>query len=237
MAERTPPRYRRLAEMLRAAIARGRFAPGDVLPTERELCATHEVSRHTAREALRILAEEGLIERRQGAGSVVSTRPLPAFAQPTGDFDSILQYAREATFVLEHSGMASAARLHQAGLAGAYHCYRGLRRVAAQPPLAYTTILVAARFAPGDAVVDSLHEAVSEWIERHHAVRIERVLQRIEAVALDARPAARLGVATGSAALRTERRYLDRAEAVVLHSESLHPTGRFAYTLELRRTR
>ncbi|MCB1746246.1 MAG: GntR family transcriptional regulator [Gammaproteobacteria bacterium] len=236
MAERAPPRYRRLAESLRAEIACGRLGPGAALPTEKELCAAHGVSRHTAREALRILAEDGLIERRQGAGSVVSAPPSPAFAQPTGDFDSILQYAREARFVLEQSGAADAATLRRAGLGGDYRAYSGLRRVAGQVPLAFTTILVAREFAPADAVVDDLNEAVSEWIERHHGLRIELVEQRIEAVALAARPAARLGVAAGSPALRTERRYLDRA-AVVLYSESLHPAGRFAYTLRLRRER
>jgi GntR family transcriptional regulator len=237
MAERAPPRYRRLAEALRADIAGGRLGPGAALPTERELCAIHGVSRHTAREALRILAEDGLIERRQGAGSVVSALPTPAFVQPAGDFDGILQYAREATFVLERSLPADAASLRRAGLEGHYRCYTGLRRVAAQPPLAFTAILVATPLAPPDDVVDRLDESVSEWIERNHPVRIELVEQRMEAVAVAARPAARLGVAPGSPALRTERRYRDRAGTVLLYSESLHPAGRFAYTLQLRRER
>ncbi|MGE0486521.1 MAG: GntR family transcriptional regulator [Gammaproteobacteria bacterium] len=237
MADRAPPRYRRLAETLRAAITRGHLGPGAALPTERELCAVHGVSRHTAREALRILAEDGLIERRQGAGSVVCATRTPAFVQPAGDFDGILQYAREATFVLERSCVADAAVLRRAGLDGAYRRYTGLRRVAVQPPLAFTSILVAAALAPPDDVVDRLDEAVSEWIERNHPVRIEVVEQRMEAVAIAARPAARLGVAPGSPALRTDRRYRDRTGAVVLYSESLHPAGRFAYTLQLRRER
>ncbi|MEQ8663130.1 MAG: UTRA domain-containing protein, partial [Gammaproteobacteria bacterium] len=124
-----------------------------------------------------------------------------------------------------------------AGLDGTYRRFRGVRRVARQPPLAYTTILVADALAPDPATLDGLDESVSEWIEREHDVRIEVVEQRIAAVALAALPAARLEVAPGSPALCTVRRYRDAGGRVVLHSESLHPAGRFAYTLRMLRKR
>ncbi|MFN7236834.1 MAG: GntR family transcriptional regulator, partial [Brevundimonas sp.] len=63
------PRYRQLAETLRAAIARGDFPVGSQLPPELELAQTHGVSRHTARDAIRLLSEAGLIARRRGAGT------------------------------------------------------------------------------------------------------------------------------------------------------------------------
>ena len=59
------PLYRHLAEALRTAIAEGVYQTGDLLPTELELCATHQVSRHTARDALRLLKDEGLIARKR----------------------------------------------------------------------------------------------------------------------------------------------------------------------------
>ncbi len=237
MAERPPPRYRRLADVLRAAIAGGRLGVGDLLPTEMELCARHGVSRHTAREALRLLADEGLIERRQGAGSVVSATPAPAFAQPVGDFDSILQYARDAKLVCDASGLAGDAQLAAAGLAGSYRWFSGVRQVDAQPPIAFTTILVAAELAPDTQTMNRLAESVSEWLERERGVRIETVEQRIEAVALSAPVAQRLEVPVDSPALRTVRRYEGPGGHAVLHSESLHPAGRFAYTLRLLRKR
>ncbi len=237
MAERPPPRYRRLADALRAAIASGRLGVGDLLPTEMELCARHGVSRHTAREALRLLADEGLIERRQGAGSVVSATPAPAFAQPVGDFDSILQYARDAKLVCDGSGLADAAQLAAAGLTGSYRSFSGVRQVDAQPPIAFTTILVVAELAPDAHTMNRLAESVSEWLERERGIRIEAVEQRIEAVALRAPVAQRLEVPVDSPALRTVRRYDDAGGRTVMHSESLHPAGRFAYTLHLLRKR
>ncbi|MEQ8497568.1 MAG: GntR family transcriptional regulator [Gammaproteobacteria bacterium] len=237
MAERAPPRYRRLAATLRAAITSGRLRPGDQLPTEMELCVRHGVSRHTAREALRLLADDGLIERRQGAGSVVVATPTPAFVQAVGDFDGILQYAREASFVCDASGAADPARLAAAGLDGAYRWFSGVRQVEAQPPIAYTTILIAATLAPPAETLHRLAESVSEWLEREHGIRIETVEQRIEAVALEVVVAERLGVVAESPALRTVRHYRDADARVVLHSESLHPAGRFAYVARMVRER
>ncbi|MFN9937264.1 MAG: GntR family transcriptional regulator, partial [Hyphomonadaceae bacterium] len=88
--------YRRLADDLRKAIASGHYPTGSLLPTESDLCATHQVSRHTARDALRILTDEGLIERRRGAGSVViAAKPIGPFSQGWGEIGDILQYARD----------------------------------------------------------------------------------------------------------------------------------------------
>lgn len=46
--------------------------PGDRLPTEHELVAKYEVSRHTVRTALNKLEHEGYIYKEQGSGSFVS---------------------------------------------------------------------------------------------------------------------------------------------------------------------
>ncbi|MGR8918816.1 MAG: GntR family transcriptional regulator [Gammaproteobacteria bacterium] len=237
MTEEEAPLYRRLADTLRRDIAGGRLRAGDALPTEKRLCEEHAVSRHTAREALRLLTEEGLIERRQGAGSVVAAPPAATFAQPTGDFDTILQYARDATFVLDGAADAAPAELAALGLTGSYRRFDGVRELAGQPPVALASIYVATALAPPDAVIDRLEESVSEWIERHHDTWIERVSQRIEAVALDAADAARLGVEPGSPALGTERRYHDAAGRVVMLSLSRHPAARFAYIIDMRRRR
>lgn len=235
MNARAQPRYRQLAEALRAGIAGGRFSVGDALPTEKSLCDRYGVSRYTAREALRLLSEDGLIERRQGAGSIVADRTNPAFASPTGDFESILQYARDAAFVRLHSACADRQTLREYGLTGGYREFTGLRRIGTELPVALTTILIAEALAPDDAAIDELDESVSEWIERNHGVRIEGVTQRMDAVSLDTKAAELLAVPTGSPALRTVRRYRDAAGSVVVLSHSLHPAGRFAYTMTMSR--
>ncbi|MFM9372821.1 FadR/GntR family transcriptional regulator [Streptomyces sp. Da 82-17] len=64
-----------VAEALRQRIALGGFAPGDRLPTERELAHTFGVGRNTVRQALRELADEGLVSTTLGRSG--GTRVTP----------------------------------------------------------------------------------------------------------------------------------------------------------------
>ena len=231
------PRYRQLAEQYRKAITSGTYKPGDALPTEMEICETHKVSRHTARDALRILTDDGLIERRRGAGTIVAARGTPAFAQPIGDFDSILQYARDSQLEITTAQDADQDTLDRLGLTGEYLQLIGFRRVADQPPQAITAVYIRADIAPDTAILANLSGSVSEWLEANQEISIERVMQRMEAVALNKSQADRLDLSTGYPALRTVRRYRDGSGEIILLSESLHPAGRFAYEMRLDRTK
>jgi len=229
------PLYRQIAEQLRAEIRSGRLAQGTQLPTEMALCETHGISRHTAREALRILTEDGLITRRRGAGTIVSQTRAPAFAQTLGDFDDILQYAREARFICQAMAPAEAEMLDALGLTGAFIQFTGLRQARHEPPLALTRVFVRAEIAPDLETVNGLDGSISEWLEATHGVGIVRVAQRMEAVAISRADAARLDVRSDTPALRTIRRYRDAGGTIIQLSESLHPAGRFAYEMRLER--
>jgi DNA-binding transcriptional regulator YhcF (GntR family) len=74
-----------LAQLLRGQIRSGELAAGQRVPTELQLARTHEVSRDTAQRALAVLAEEGLVVRRRGVGSLVAVvPPLEEIAAPRG---------------------------------------------------------------------------------------------------------------------------------------------------------
>lgn len=61
-------RYRTLADSLRLQLQTGAYRPGQRLPGELALRRQHVVSRQTVREALFLLADEGLIVPRKGSG-------------------------------------------------------------------------------------------------------------------------------------------------------------------------
>lgn len=67
---RHPPIREQVASILRDAIINLDFLPGEVL-VERELCEQTGTSRPSVREALRQLEAEGLVESRNGRGTVV----------------------------------------------------------------------------------------------------------------------------------------------------------------------
>jgi len=62
---------RRIADAVRALITSGELAPGDKLPSERELARRFGTARNTAREAIRLLTEEGLVTAQHGRGVFV----------------------------------------------------------------------------------------------------------------------------------------------------------------------
>jgi DNA-binding FadR family transcriptional regulator len=67
-----PQRYEQVVRRLSADIAAGRLAPGERLPSERDLARALGVGRASVREALAALANQGLVETRPGSGSFVA---------------------------------------------------------------------------------------------------------------------------------------------------------------------
>lgn len=68
--ERQPP-SRAIADQLRTQIETGELAPGARLPSERDLANQYGTARNTAREAVRLLSDSGLVTSEQGRGSFV----------------------------------------------------------------------------------------------------------------------------------------------------------------------
>ena len=57
------PQYVRISALLRDRIVSGAYGVGALLPTEGDLCKEFKISRHTVRDALRLLTDRGLISR------------------------------------------------------------------------------------------------------------------------------------------------------------------------------
>jgi len=64
--------YEKVVQVLKSSIMSGELKPGDRLPSERKLAEMLNVSRTSVREALKILAAEGLIQIRHGQGIFVN---------------------------------------------------------------------------------------------------------------------------------------------------------------------
>ncbi|MFH1155979.1 MAG: FadR/GntR family transcriptional regulator [Pseudomonadota bacterium] len=65
--------YCSIAAQLTEKIQSGDYRPMDRLPPERRLAEIFQASRNTVREAIRTLAEKGIVESRPGAGTFVAT--------------------------------------------------------------------------------------------------------------------------------------------------------------------
>jgi len=83
--------YEEVAKQIERLILK-KLKPGDKLPSERELAETLRVSRSSIRDAIRGLELMGLVEPRQGAGTIVRETSVEALVNP---FANALKHRKE----------------------------------------------------------------------------------------------------------------------------------------------
>ncbi|GGX88852.1 GntR family transcriptional regulator [Massilia dura] len=85
------PIYRQLMEQVRRLAAAGVLAPGDTLPSVREVAGALAVNPMTVSKAYNLLEMEGVLERIRGQGMQVAQRP----AAGRGGREALLRPALE----------------------------------------------------------------------------------------------------------------------------------------------
>ena len=69
------PRYAQLAALMRQRIVRGVWAQGEKLPSLEDLVREFDVARVTVRQAVELLARDGLLSPQRGRGTFVTGLP------------------------------------------------------------------------------------------------------------------------------------------------------------------
>lgn len=113
LLDRTPSLADKLTRRLQREIVRGRFQPGEKLPTEQRLSETYGVSRPIVREAIGRLKHEGLVISRQGAGAFVVDAPASTvFRLDVPDFtdEAEIRHIIELLISIEAAASEHAAR-------------------------------------------------------------------------------------------------------------------------------
>jgi GntR family transcriptional regulator len=241
MSAHRSSRYAEIAQALTREIQTGLWPLGALLPTESELCQRFEVSRYTAREALRKLASEGLISRRQGSGSVVrATQARVNYNQFVNSIDDLLQYGNATRFKLKTVTPLNAdeaiARHLRAQPGARCLCLHGIRLERTTDKLICLTDVYRS-LDPNGQTVPTLVDALSQLVRDLDLPRLARVEQEISALALPAAIAAELGLTPGQPGLRILRRYVDGKGRVIAAALSVHPDPSFSYSTVLERAR
>ena len=85
------PAYIRIHDAIKKEIDRGVWEIGQRLPSERDLADDYEVSRMTLRQAITLLVEEGILERRVGSGTYVASHRVQEKMRGTTSFTEIVR--------------------------------------------------------------------------------------------------------------------------------------------------
>lgn len=75
MTTKPPISWQQIRDQARANIHSRHWKPGDTIPTEADLAKQFGCARATVNRALRALAEEGFLDRKRKAGTIVAHRP------------------------------------------------------------------------------------------------------------------------------------------------------------------
>lgn len=206
--------YRQLARGLREAIERGVVKPEEALPAERDLATDFAVSRITVRKALDALVADGLLVRRQGAGTFVAGRVEKQFAKLSSFSEDMAARGRSVTseWLLRTEGQVTPDESMMLGLSPSAAVYR-FRRIRLADGLAMAiehSAIPGFALDSADAVGDSLYAALETAGNRP-----VRALQRLRAVSFAAEQAKVLGIEKGAPGLYIERRgFLEDGRAI-----------------------
>src|SRR5689334_13932718 len=199
------PLYKQLQRALREAIQTKVLSPDDALPAERDLAEEFGISRITVRKALDGLVSEGLLTRRQGAGTFVAARVEKSFSKLSSFSEDMISRGRtpRSTWLSRSAGQVTPEESLTLSLSPGAAVYRFNRiRYADDAPMAleYSTVPAFALAGP-EAVEASLYEALEKTGHRP-----ARALQRLRAVLFTAEQAELLAVAPRDPGLLIERR-------------------------------
>jgi DNA-binding GntR family transcriptional regulator len=228
-------RYIDVADVLREEIRSGKHPVGKAFPTEAALCKRFTISRFTARAALHLLTEGGLILRRRGSGTLVrSAETRFSFEQHIRSIDDLLQFTNATGFQFLHTDRIQADSMLAGWLNVAtgteclhLHGIRYHRRT--QQPFCLGEVYRRVSWQglpPGYATME---EALRHMMDPEHQQRIGKVEQSLSAVTMTEEQAHELKVRPDTPGFRSVRRYFDTNGRLMVVAVTLHPGHMFSY--------
>jgi len=228
------PLYRRLEEAIKQAINASTLRRGAVIPSERDLSEGLSISRVTVRKAIEGLVADGLLDRRQGAKTVVSSRVEKSLATMTSFSEDMRSRGLEpgCIWISREISRPSPAEMMALGIPAGEKIVRLRRlRTANDTPIAIETASLPARFVPDpDAIGASLYE----YLAAHSALPV-RALQRMQAKPASEEERRLLATPEGTSLLVMERRCFLADGQIVEFTQTKYRGDVYDFVIELMR--
>lgn len=204
---RETPMWEEIDQDLRSRLARGEF--DERFPTDRELVDEYQVSRHTIREAVRGLQDEGLITRNRGRGSF---RTSASFAQPLGTIYSLFRSIEDSGVTQTSVVISQDERIDEMAAkvldlpTDNSLFYLERTRLAGGQPLAVDHVWLPMPLAAPLLEANFTRAALYEELRERCGVVPEEGVEESRPVNVDRETAVRIGLSTGAPAFEIDRR-------------------------------
>ncbi len=203
------PKYHQLKQILREKIDAGDWAPGDILPSEYELCSQYGVSRTTVRQTMAALVSEGLVTREQGRGTFVAR---PKLEQALGGFysftEEILKMGLRPRSEVLKAGVTGATKAVSKRLLipeGEEVVFLTRLRLASEEPIMFETSYLPHRCCPGLAGRDLGARPLYDILRDDYEITLSRAREEFQPALADDYEAGWLRIETGAPVLLLER--------------------------------
>ncbi len=228
------PLYLQLARKLGDAIHDNRWTAGEALPSERLLSEALGVSRITARKAIALLVEQGLIRRTQGAGNFIQ----PRYEDPLSRLSSFSEMLKRRGFTPGSQWLArdiqpaNRDEVIQLGLSPAASVTRLKRlRLADDIVMAVENSTFPATIIPDPHVItDSLYSYLEQ-----RGTPIVRALQHFRAVNASEEIARQMGIETHDALLLITRIGYTADQRAIELTDTYCRNDYYDFVVELRK--
>ncbi len=237
------PLYARITNELRQRITTGQYPIGCLLPTEAELSEEFSTSRHTVREALRRLIEQGMVRSRQGAGtSVISAESNARYVQSFQSISDLFQNSLDTHFVIHRIepvvlDVETLARLEAKPKQKWLHVAGVRWTKPGGTPICYIDSYVPSEYADVVALFPKQEKApFYSILEERTGCTIDHVYQEIRAASMPREVANCFGLEEGSLSLQLLRRYVTRSGTLIA-SFNWHRGDQFTYRMQIDRRR
>lgn len=201
--------YSQIYDILFSDITSGVYAVGDLIPSETELMATYGVSRATARKAMELLSNNGLIRKRRGKGSeVVSNLATSSLSRVSSYMkksltDTVVPVKRMVDALIVPCPTDVAETL---GLEPGTPMYRLRRlRFAGDEPVYFEMNFFESTFIPDAMGHDFSKKSLRAYLFTERGVKWSHALQEIYACSSDEEQSRLLGIKEGNPLLYIKR--------------------------------
>jgi GntR family transcriptional regulator len=222
------PRYVQLADVLRQRIVRGHWQSGDKLPSLDELGKEFDVARVTVRQAVDVLARQGIVSPQQGRGTFVTDKKADERRlHAVTTMGELAELYRDSKPQLLNLTEASAAPDIAAGEGKPAAKYFYMRRVHALDGVAYCVISIYLderifRRAPKRV----RRELVIPLLMSMPGVKIAKARQRLTIGTADVDEAGHLGIPV-NAPVAHVRRVFNASDGTVIYLAEVTYRGDF----------
>lgn len=203
------PKYHQLKQIIREKIESGEWPPGELVPSEYELCKLYGVSRTTVRQTMACLVAEGLVVREQGKGTYVAHPKLEQGLVGFYSFtEEILKKGLRPRSEVIEVGVAPATKSVARRLLlteGDQVVYLTRLRLANEEPIMLETSYLPHRYCPGLAEVDLNSRPLYDVLRGEYRIELTRAREGFEPALADEYEARWLCIEPAAPVLLLER--------------------------------